>query len=296
MRLERRARFELLRTRWRRAKSLNGPARRLLEDRARDDLKRLVALGGRYPAWATYDLWRMARDLDDEPTALAAAREWERLSANNPLAAMPLFSTELRLGAYEKAASTARRLLQAAPNDAEVANRISSAEYKRQFYRAALQACLDALRIDPKNATARKNLTVLKGQLRSASSVNRYLLEKLRLKEALILVRLGRHSEAVQLARRLVPAEAGGDTLLALACVESLASLAARKDMRLLGARRTELADRYARNAVHSLTRAKEKGYFNDPRHTTLRETEEDLAALQGRPDFQRLFGRGGGK
>jgi tetratricopeptide (TPR) repeat protein len=292
MRLERRVRFELMRTRADRAATLKGPARQELEAQARKDLHRLVALGGEYPAWANYELSRVARALGDEAPALAAAKVYERQSGGKPRAAEPLFTTEFHLGAYAKAAATARRLRQVAPNDTEAANWVGRAEYERRYYRAALAAWLETIRIDPDNKTARENLIVLEGRVRSAITLNHYLLERLRLKEALILARRGRHAAAVQLARRLTAPNASGHALLVLACVEALASDAARRDTELSEDRQADLAERYARNAVDSLTTASEKGYFKDRMHVVLVNTEDDLAPLRGRADFKELSRR----
>jgi tetratricopeptide (TPR) repeat protein len=292
VRLERRARFELVRTRWDRSRTLKGAARKNLQEKAREELRRFLALGGELPPWANLELGRLAREMGDEATALAAAGAFERQSAGKPRAAEPRFTTEFRMGAYGKAADTARGMLRAKPDDPVVANWVGLAELERRYYRAAMAAWLEALRIDPDNKTVKHNVVVLEKRLRGATALNLYLLERLRLKAALALARRGAHADAVKLARRLTAPGASGGALLALACVEALASDAARRDAALPLARRENLAERYARNAIDSLRKASEKGYFKDPTHRLIRNTEEDLAPVRGRSDFDRLSGK----
>jgi tetratricopeptide (TPR) repeat protein/tRNA A-37 threonylcarbamoyl transferase component Bud32 len=283
LRVQRRAQFELMRTRWKRAQKLRGPACWELRDQARRDLRRLVALGGEYPAWANQELQSLARDLNEDGIALTAARTWARQSPGDPRALELVFTNEYF---HAEAADTARRMLQARPDDVQVANWVGLAERGRRYYRAALEAWLEALRLDPDNQIVRGNLAILENDVRWANALNPYLLEKLRLKEGLVLARRGRHAEAVKQARALVPNDAGGDALLALACVEALASAAAAGD--------AEQARQYAEDALGTLRKARDKGYFKDPQKVKLASSEADLKGLAGRPDFHEALGEPG--
>jgi tRNA A-37 threonylcarbamoyl transferase component Bud32 len=282
VRVERRARFALLHRRWQRAQRLKGQGRKEVEDLARRDLRALLALGGEYPAWANSWLFQIARDLGDDATALAAARAWARQSPADIGALMARYLVEDHLGAYREAANTAEALRRLRPNSAPLADRHAVALHNQRLYRSALAAWLEALRLDPDNKDIRRNVDILERTIRMWNVVSPFLLEKLRLKEALLLALRGRHAEAVKEATALVPADAGGDALFALACVQALASRAAKDDSRL--------AEQYARDALASLKKARDTGYFKEPLHVEMIGNEKDLAGLAERADFQQFL------
>src|SRR5262249_41475701 len=97
MRVERRARFELLRVRWRMAEGLQGPARKQLQEQARGDLRRVLAQGGEWPAWANSWLWQIAHDLGDDAAALVAARSFARQMPDDPRALSARLEAEWNL-------------------------------------------------------------------------------------------------------------------------------------------------------------------------------------------------------
>jgi tRNA A-37 threonylcarbamoyl transferase component Bud32/tetratricopeptide (TPR) repeat protein len=282
MRVERRARFALLHRRWQRAQGLEGGARKEVEDLARRDLRALLALGGEYPAWANSWLWQIARDLGDDATALAAARAWVRQSPADVGSLLAQYQAEEHLGAYREAANTAQALRRLDPDNPASISREALALFNQRLYRSALAAWLEALRLDPDNKALRDNVAVLERAIRMWTVVNPFLLEKLRQKEALLLALRGQHANAVKQAAALVPADAGGDALLALACVQVLASRAAQGDARL--------AEQYARDALASLKQARDRGYFKEPLRVEMMSNEKDLAGLAERSDYREFL------
>jgi hypothetical protein len=287
LRIERRARFELLRTRWEGLEGLAGPQRWELENLARGDLRRFLALGGERPVWADSWLWQIARDLREPEVALASARDWVRRSPDSVDALAAQWTVERDAGAFAAAADTARLQVQLDPKQQSHPNRVGIAEYDRRYYRPALGGYLDALRLDPDNQTVRGNLNRLEQAVRQQGMVHALVLAKLRLAEPLVQAPRGQHAEALALAARLTPEDAGGDALLALACVQALASAAARCDAALAEGRRTALAEQYARDALATLKKARDAGYFRDPFRVRLLTSEDDLAPLTDRADYQ---------
>jgi tetratricopeptide (TPR) repeat protein len=283
MRVERRARFALLHRRWQRAQHLKGQDRKEVEDLARRDLRALLVLGGDYPGWANSWLWQIAHDLcDDDATFLVAAQTWARQAPANTGALLARYAAEEHLGAHREAAKTAQALRRLDPSSAAFANRHALALYNQRLYRSAVAAWLEALRLDPDNKDIRHNVDTLERAIGAWRAVAPFLLEKLRLKEALLLALRGRHAEAVKQAAALVPANAGGNALFALACVQALAARAAKGDARM--------AEQYARDALGSLKKARERGYFKEPLHVEMVGNEKDLAGLAERADYQQFL------
>ncbi len=177
------------------------------------------------------------------------------------------------------------------PASSRAANLVGVAAYRGGDLLDALSAWVEALRLDPKNENAPGNLDGLEKRLRRRFVSDSYVLEKLRLKEELVLSRGGRHAEAVRLARDRVPEGSGGDALLALAGVQAQASAAARRDPELPEADRDKWAERYARDAVGSLRKARDQGYFKEPLRAKLVSDDMDFDPLRDRPDFREALG-----
>jgi hypothetical protein len=178
-------------------------------------------------------------------------------------------------------------MLRLDPKQQSHANKVGIAEFDRRYYRSALGGFLDALRLDPDNKDVRGNLGYLEQVVRQQGMVHSLVLAKLRLAEPLVLAPRGRHAEALALATRLTPTDADGDALLALACVQALASQAARCDPDLAEGRRRALREQYARDALATLKKARDMGYFQDPFRVRLLTSEDDLAPLADRADYQ---------
>jgi tetratricopeptide (TPR) repeat protein len=105
------------------------------------------------------------------------------------------------------------------------------------------------------------------------------------------LASAGEHARAAAEADALAAdPKAGGEGAwgLAIACARSVQG--ARSDTRLPPAERDALAQRYAARAVALLQKLAREGYFKDPAHATALRTDEDLNALRGRADFQKLL------
>jgi hypothetical protein len=107
------------------------------------------------------------------------------------------------------------------------------------------------------------------------------VLEKLKLREALLLARRGDHAAAVAAADPLPPErDPGGDARVARACVFGLAAAAASTDARLPGVVRGVLAEYYARCGQRELMKAGEEGYFKDRHKLEYLSADRDLDGL----------------
>jgi hypothetical protein len=75
-----------------------------------------------------------------------------------------------------------------------------------------------------------------------------------------------------------------------LACIASLASVAAAEDVRLRKTKRIKLAEQYVVRAIELLRQAKDAGYFKDAAQVAHMKEDSDLDPLRARPDYQKLL------
>jgi tetratricopeptide (TPR) repeat protein len=116
--------------------------------------------------------------------------------------------------------------------------------------------------------------------------------DELRLERALSLAMSGDHARASAEAAALatastIPADV---RLYNVACVESLASVAAGCDAKLSPTERATLAERLAGSAVKRLGQARAAGFFRDTSNIASLASDTDLAPLRLRPDFRLLI------
>jgi hypothetical protein len=253
-------------------------------------LRRLAPTGG-YPSYACAWLFRYAVELDEDVAALAVVENWLRSYPADEVALQSRANLEFKLGAYQRAAATNQELLAQKPGDADLLNQRAVAEFFARDERRALASLLEALSHKPDHPHAIENLGALDDYLRRERLKADYLLEKMRLCRALILVRRGEHAKAVEAAgAEVTEKQPGGDTLAALACVYALASAAAASDRALSADERSNTAELYACLAVAALQKAREAGYFKERvRAELLLDEEPDLGGLRQRADFGAL-------
>jgi len=113
------------------------------------------------------------------------------------------------------------------------------------------------------------------------------LLEKLRMRKALMLAHTGQHAEAV---KAIAAEKAEGDTTPALACVYAVASRAAAADAKLSPEERDKRAEEYAAKSVDFLRLAEKAGYFKDTPRVNYMDSERDFDPLRQREDFRKLI------
>lgn len=105
------------------------------------------------------------------------------------------------------------------------------------------------------------------------------------------LARTGAHKKATEeLSKVAAMPDARGDLLYDVACIYSVSADAANADAHAAPAARTELADRYGRQAVESLKKLRTAGYFADRKHVDFLKQDADLRGLRTRSDFQKLL------
>jgi eukaryotic-like serine/threonine-protein kinase len=80
------------------------------------------------------------------------------------------------------------------------------------------------------------------------------------------------------------------EQLLHCVAVYCVALEAVRKDTQLSSSEREARTERFASRAVALLRKLQEGGYFKDPHHAEVLRADEDLHALRGRQDFQKLL------
>jgi serine/threonine-protein kinase len=103
-----------------------------------------------------------------------------------------------------------------------------------------------------------------------------------RLKRAEALAHAGDHGKAFAEANKLVEGKnVPGDLLYNAACVCALASASVKDN--------PTLKDQYAARAIELLTKAREGGYFKDPKNVAHMKKDSDLDSLRSRSDYKKL-------
>ncbi len=282
----RKARYELTIMLANRAADASVLARWALENEARDHL-RMLARDGVYPAPAYRSLCTVARSLHDDALALSLSEAWRRRYPDDVNALRARGIAEGRLGAYERQIGTLNTLLEKTPGDADLVNVRGLAQLNGNAFADAAASWFEALRLDPRQPNAAGNLAVIESRVRRRQAIYRVLLEKLRLRAALILAHQGQHAEAVKAVAAEKP---GGDTAPALACLYAVAARAAAADTKVSPEERGKRAEEYAVKAVDLLRGAHEAGYFKDAWRLKYLEGERDFDMLRQREDFKKLM------
>jgi serine/threonine-protein kinase len=131
------------------------------------------------------------------------------------------------------------------------------------------------------------------GELAAEGNKQRLRLER-SLVEGLAQVDKGEHERAAALAQAAVDAAPRDGGLLYMAAeVLALDAAAVARDERLPAAERGRRAEGYAARAVDLLRRAQAQGYFASPANRDNLRTDNDLAFLRSRADFQKLLAGG---
>jgi tetratricopeptide (TPR) repeat protein len=243
---------------------------------------------GTYPPLVSDHLATIARGVDEPGLALFFSEAYVRQAPKDDQALNSRFLSESALGALQHAADTSKERLARTPNDATLVNQRAVIEYRQGFFASAAASCFEALRLDPKQPNAASNLGVIESELRRRHAVYDVVLEKLRLRAAMILVHQGQHAEAV----KAVSAEkAEGHTTVALACLYAVASRTATTDTKLTPEERGKRVEEYAVKAIDLLRRAQQAGYFKDPLRIKYLGAERDFDTLRQREDFKRVMG-----
>jgi tetratricopeptide (TPR) repeat protein len=218
----RKARFDLMQMLIQRARTAPFPARGPLQDEACEHLRDL-ARSGVYPAWAYQTLCSFARELREDALALSLSEAWQQRFPNDVAALRARELAESNLRACTRQMATLKTLLEKDPSDADLVNRRTLAQYRQGAFADATASCFEALRLNPKVPNAAGNLTIIEAELRRRQAIYGVVLEKLRLRAALVLAHQGQHVEAVKAVAEEKPE---GDTLPALACLYAVASTA----------------------------------------------------------------------
>jgi hypothetical protein len=284
----RKARFELLAMLADRSEGASLMARLALQNEARGHL-RALARDGVYPAPVYDALWTFARDLHDDALALSLSEAWRQRYPEDVKALRARRLAESRLSAYGREIGTLNTLLEKTPGDANLVNERGVAEYNRSLFGSATAAWFETLRLDPKQPNAAGNLTALESVLRRRHAVYDVLLEKLRMRAALILAHQGQHAEAVKAVATEKPE---GHTAAALACLYAVAVRAAAADMKLTPEERSKRAEEYAVKSIDLLRHAQEAGYFKDPQRVKYLDGERDFDRLRTRDDFKGVMAK----
>jgi Flp pilus assembly protein TadD len=242
---------------------------------------------GTYPPLVSDHLATIARGVNEPALALFFSEAYVRQAPKDDKALNSRFLSESALGALGNAANTSKELLAHTPNDAGLVNQRAVVEYRQGFFNSAAASCFEALRLDPKQPNAMGNLWTIETELRRRMAVYNVLLEKLRMRAALVLAHQGRHAEAVKAVADEKPE---GDTGTALACLYAVASSAASKDEKLTADERGKRAEEYAVKAVELLRNAEKAGYFKDAMRVMYLEAEHDVDVLRTRDDFKKLM------
>jgi hypothetical protein len=286
--IARKARYELLVLLVNRSTEASLMARLALENEARAHL-RALARDGVYPAHAYDNLCTSARYLHDDALALSLSEAWRQRYPEDRDALRARQIAESRLSAYGRQIGTLNALLEKAPGDANLVNLRGLAEYNRNAFANATESWFEALRLDPKQPNTSGNLTTMESALRRRHALYAVLLEKLRMREALILAHQGQHAEAVKAVAAEKPE---GDTAAALACLYAIAARAAAADMKLAPEERSKQAEKCAVQSIDLLRRGQEAGYFKDAQRVKYLDGEHDFDALRARDDFKGVMAK----
>jgi hypothetical protein len=256
-----------------------------LVERIRVNLRDLAGRGS-FPPAISNQLAYIARNVNEEALALVFSEAYLREARDHTDALHSRYHAENAVGAWGRAMKTTNELLAVWPKDTELLRRRAIAEYRQGFFRFATVTSFEMIRINSKEPTALSNLDFLETQMRNRVAIYAIVLEKLRLRAAIILALQGQHAEAV---KAVADEKREGDTLVALACLYSLASSAASADEELTPDERRKLAEQHAGQAVDMLRRGKTSGYFKDKSRADFLDGEHDLDVLRVRADFKAL-------
>jgi hypothetical protein len=123
------------------------------------------------------------------------------------------FLSETAFDSLARGIATAKEMSTQTPNDANLVNQRAVVEYRHGYFADAAASCFEALDLDSKHPNAAGNLATIETELRRRQAIYNVVLQKLRLRAALILAHQGQHAEAV---KAVAAEKAEGDTLPAL--------------------------------------------------------------------------------
>jgi tetratricopeptide (TPR) repeat protein/tRNA A-37 threonylcarbamoyl transferase component Bud32 len=257
-----------------------------LKETIRTNLHELAGRGT-YPPLVSEHLATIARGVDEPALALFFSEAYVRRAPNDATALESRFLSESALGALGHAVNTNRELLARKPDDANLVNQRVVLEYRQGFFGNAAASSFEVLRLDPKQPNAMGNLATIESELQRRMAVYNVVLEKLRMRPAVILAHQGRHAEA---AKAVANEKPDGHVAPALACLHALASAAASKDEKLTPEERGKQAEEHAARAVELLRGAHKAAYFKDANRVKYLDAEHDLDGLRMRDDFKALM------
>jgi tetratricopeptide (TPR) repeat protein/tRNA A-37 threonylcarbamoyl transferase component Bud32 len=243
---------------------------------------------GTYPAHVSRHLANIARGVGENALALTFSEAAVRSAKGDRTALNDRLLSETAFDSLAQAIATLNEMVAKTPDDAALVNQRAVVEYRHGYFANATASCFAALRADPKQPNAAGNLATIEMEVRRRMAIYSVLLEKLRLRPALILAHQGRHAEAV---KAVAAEKAEGDTAAALACLYAVASSAAAADSTLSPEERGKRAEEYAVKAIDLLRRGQAAGYFKGPpRANYLLKVEHDFDVLRQREDFKKVI------
>jgi tetratricopeptide (TPR) repeat protein len=257
-----------------------------LRERVRANLRDLASQGS-YPHFVCKHLANVARGVDEASLALFFSEAHVRAAPTDSNALRDRFASESALGSFARALKTANELLVKTPKDANLVNQRAVIQYRQGAFADATASSFEVLRLDPKQPNAADNLATIELELRRRQAIYNVVLEKLRMRKALILAHEGRHAEAV---KAVAAEKAEGDTAAALACLYAVASSAAAADSTLSPEERGKRAEEYAVKAIDLLRRGQEAGYFKGLPRANYLDREHDFDVLRKRDDFKQVI------
>jgi hypothetical protein len=264
-----------------------------LQEVCRQDLRKLAAWG-EYPPWALGVLAMHARSLGEPGVALHLAQAWARQAPDDRNALTELYLAETSLGAHDQAAATALRLTQKQPGDVWPLVALAQAELTRGNLAAAFSRFLDAERLGARDEVLKGDLMMLEWRLKQKRRElpgAEALLQKLRLRQALLKARAGDGAGAAEAAAASIPEKAPSPAAqVALACVFARAASATWRDEKVPGPVRAKAAERLVCRAMERLEAARAAGLFAEPDWVGYVLSDEDLFFLRGRLAFHRLL------
>jgi serine/threonine-protein kinase len=116
--------------------------------------------------------------------------------------------------------------------------------------------------------------------------------DRVRIQRVLAVARSGEYARATVEADRLAETTSIpiGERFYDFACLDALASAAARNDPKIKPAERTSRAEQLAARSVLLLDRSRIAGFFRHPTRVDQLMKDTDLESLRSRPDFQVLM------
>jgi tetratricopeptide (TPR) repeat protein len=212
--------------------------------------------------------------------ALVIAQHLVAADPQNFVAQTDLFASYYRLGVTAQQAQDHEQALQWLDQGATLLGRLDREGKLKGTAYATWPAKVERER------TFGQNVLRTLGSLEAALALPKEQLPHVLAARTLVLARRGAHADAAATAEKLAGLQpAVGDHAYDAACGFAQCAAAAGRPPK------PDLAfvERYAARAVALLGQAQAAGFFKDPAHAELLQTDKDLDPLRARADFQKL-------